>query len=192
MKAALSVISGVLATALIAGCSQSGGEDTGTTDESTQPAVTDAESSAPPVRTAAVMPEFSVPAGFTEAAQEGVSFTLDYEHVGVTYQLDGATELERIFVTSYLLPEDIPTETFDDRKVVVALYDEVTGNESASSGTRALASGYPAVFRYLSVAYDDQNAFQRNFFVFDGNVVAQVTCQWKAEESEAAVEQGCR
>ncbi|THV43470.1 hypothetical protein [Glycomyces buryatensis] len=191
MKSALPLFSGVLAAALLAGCSADGGDDGAEPETSEQPAAA-AESTEPTIRTEAALAEFTAPSGYSQSSEEGVSFALEYDHVGASYQLENGTAYEQIFVTSYLLPEDADTASFDGRAAFVAEYDAVTGNETSSSGTRAIASGYPAVFRYLKVDYDGESAQQRNFFVFDGNAMTQITCQWKDPELEDAITKGCQ
>jgi hypothetical protein len=187
MKATRSVLAALTVFGLAGACTQaSGGEDDPAT---TAPAVV--ESKEPPVYAAPVLPAFEAPGGFTEDPAAEFPFKLGYDNVGTAFFMDGADAVNAVYITAYLLPEDLAVTDYEERVEVVLPYDDVAANEVEDDNTtRTLTHGYAGVFRY-AVVRDGAGlqAYQRNTFVFDGQLMVQLTCQWRDED--AAVKDAC-
>jgi hypothetical protein len=178
MKAARSILPALLAVGLASACTQTsdgGGED----ETSSAPVV--AESPAPPEYAAPVLPVFEAVPGFTEAPDLEFPYKFAYENVGTALQMDGATGSNTIYITSYLLPEDVSVADYEERAALVPQYDEISSNEVEDANTsRTLTHGYAGVFRYAIVRDDaGKQIYQRNTFIFDGQLMIHLSCQWQ-------------
>ncbi|GAB3228789.1 hypothetical protein GCM10027447_21430 [Glycomyces halotolerans] len=145
----------------------------------------------PAVHTAPILPEFAVPDGFARIEDGEIPFKLEYESETSAYGFgDAASDV--IYVTAYLLPEDRVPENYQQMAPLVAEYDEASANEIDDSvTTRSITHGRHGVFRYAEVRDSvGANAYQRNFFVFEGRLMVHLSCQWQAEPD--AIKAACQ
>lgn len=178
MRSLLTLASVLLLAAGTVGCQSS--SDQG--DENT-PAVEEPTSAAPAPDEPATITH-PVPAGFEHDTEGAAQYVLNYPSVNTLYRpLSEPSSTFRIYIVSYLLPAEFAEADYEQRAALVAEYDTVSGNTTAPSETApALSSGYSGVYRGATVLdWWDEEVHQQNFFVFNGQLLAQVTCQWKGD-----------
>ncbi|QSB05064.1 hypothetical protein [Natronoglycomyces albus] len=143
-----------------------------------------------PEITAPIDPVIDVPGGFSQIGEENRDI-LGFEYTATALQLDGASSGERIYITSYLLPDQVAASSYPERLNIVREYDDLTNTESADHNhSLALTNGEQGVFRFIQTRDSrNQHLQQRNTFVFKGPVMVQVTCQW--QEERAAIHDAC-
>jgi hypothetical protein len=132
------------------------------------------------------------PDGFVEVEGEERDFLLADEHKTWIFGLDGGHQDTRLIVSAYLLPDEGSVADYDSQVALILDYDRQTGNTVEESNIYpALVHGYTGVHRYFrSDTSDDGRLFQRHFFMFAGQHVIQLTCQWR-QDFDATLE-ACR
>lgn len=125
--------------------------------------------------------QLTAPDGFAEAPSLEIPTAFAEEYVGYAFEIPDAHDSEKIFVTSYFLPEDTVTETYDDQLDLIYDYDDAISNQSSSGNhSVALVNGEQGIFRYASMEDRNENEDnQQNYFVFADQHVIQITCQWR-------------
>jgi len=108
-----------------------------------------------------------------------------------SYALTGGHADSLLSVTAYYLPDGVTAADFASQTELILAYEEPMGNTiEASNIYPALVHRYTGVHRYFkSESGDDGSLFMRNFFMFAGQHVIQLTCQWRQDFD--AVSQGC-
>ncbi len=126
-------------------------------------------------------PVFALPADMAENPEIPFPYLLAYEHQTWSYDIavEGLGEEDRVFVTSYLLPEDAEFPDYDSRLGFIAEYDALVENGAhEASHSAALINGSDGVFRFSIIRDGGPTLYQRNFFIFAQNHIVQITCQW--------------
>ncbi|HIW63385.1 MAG TPA: hypothetical protein H9881_13075 [Candidatus Stackebrandtia excrementipullorum] len=167
-------------------CGEEGSGDEPQTEESTSPAAT-----------APAQLSYDTPDGFTSVSNAQVEYPLAEQYEATALQLDDASSNEMIFVVSYLLDPDIPTETRNHREAILADYDKVLGNLDEGAVNTALVGGDEGLFRRALYANSSgKRVYQDNTYLFHGNQVIQITCQWDEKDStpeiRTAMYEGCQ
>ena len=108
-----------------------------------------------------------------------------------TFALDGGDPESLLNVTTYYLPEGTTAADFESQAAMILEYEAPMGNTiEATNIYPAQVHRQPAVHRYFKDAGGDNGSlFMRNFFMFAGQHVIQLTCQWRKNHAE--VTQGC-
>lgn len=108
-----------------------------------------------------------------------------------TFGLDGGDPDSLLNITSYYLPEGTTAPDFASQSAMVLAYEAPLGNTIDPSNIYpSLVHRQPAVHRYFKDAGGDNGSlFMRNYFMFAGQHVIQLTCQWRKNHEE--VTQGC-
>lgn len=175
--AALVPLSAVL---LVAAC-QSGGAPADGGESTSAPATVE---TGPPVLDPALPATvaFEVPAQMAENTAVPFPYLLEYENQSWSYDInaEGLGPDDRIFVTSYLLPEGTTFPDYESSLTFIREYDALIVNDAhEDSHNPALINRRDGVFRFAIVRLEDRTLYQRNFFLFNENHVVQVTCQWE-------------
>ncbi|WP_091040195.1 hypothetical protein [Glycomyces harbinensis] len=130
--------------------------------------------------------EIAPPAGFVLAEGEERTDLMAENAVTQAFGIEGDQFTDdRLIVTSYLLEPGVDTAAYDAQLDLVLAYDEGRGF-AADQNTHypALMHREEGVQRYTEFPIDDGDAErplvkQNNYYVFSGNRVIQVTCQWR-------------
>ncbi|MDA1362542.1 hypothetical protein O1R50_23165 [Glycomyces luteolus] len=175
--AALVPLSAVL---LVAAC-QSGGTPEEGGETTSAPATVE---TAPPVLDPAVAASvsFELPAQMTENTTVPFPYLLGYEHTSWSYDIgaEGLGPDDRIFVTSYLMPEGTTYPDYESSLAFIREYDALIVNDAhEASHNPALINRQEGIFRFAVLRIGERTLYQRNFFLFNENHVVQVTCQWE-------------
>lgn len=179
MKKSMSLFCAALAAFVFTGCQSDQPGDIGS-DET--PDAASASPTGPVFDPAApITPVFEPPSDAVENAEMPLPTPLDYEHLSWSYdiQLPDVGIENRLFVTSYLLPEGTEYPDYQSGMEVVRDYDALVGNNAdESSHDYALVGGNEAIWRFAIIENGDDNIYQQNYFVFAENHLVQITCQW--------------
>ncbi|WP_100448730.1 hypothetical protein [Glycomyces xiaoerkulensis] len=177
MRSLLSMVSVLVLGALAAGCG------TGSAGDQEDPATSSNEpSTEAPAPEAPAEVNIAVPDGFELDSEGGAQYILSYPSSDVLYRpLEDPESTHRIYVVSYLLPEEYADSGPEEREALVDEYDELSANTAApSEASPALTGGYEGIYRYAEVLdWWEESVEQHNFFAFDGRLMVQVICQWK-------------
>lgn len=178
MRSLITMASVLVIGAVAAGCDTASDEaDSASSDAPSEAATTEA---VVPDQPAALT--HPVPEGFELDSEGGAQYILGYPSTDTLYRpLDNAESTHRIYVVSYLLPEEYAD--FEAQSTVVQEYDALSANTAAPNETDpAVTAGYDGVYRHAKVLdWWDEPVEQMNFFVFNGQLMAHVSCQWKNE-----------
>jgi hypothetical protein len=174
----------VLAVAGCSGNADDSGENPETEQEQGNAAVPYAELTEP------YDLEITPPEGFVavDAARDPV---LSEDQQTWTFALEGGDPDSQLNVTAYYLPDGMTAADFESQAALVLEYEAPLGNTIEPTNIYpALVHRQPAVHRYFKDAGGDNGSlFMRNYFMFAGQHVIQLTCQWRKNYDE--VTQGC-
>lgn len=157
----------------------------------------DSEESSEAPATAPAQLTYDTPEGFTSVSNAQVEYPFAEQYEATAMQMDDASTNEMIFVVSYLLEADVPTENRNQQEVLLADYDKVLGNLDEGAVNVALVGGDQGLFRRALYANSSgKRVYQDNTYLFHGNQVIQITCQWDEKDASAeirdAMYQGCQ
>lgn len=142
------------------------------------------EETASPPATVPAQLSYDTPEGFAAVSNAQVEYPFAEEYEATALQLNDATANEMIFVVSYLLEPDIPTENRNQQEVLLADYDKMLGNLDEGAVNIALVNGDQGLFRRALFANGSgKRVYQDNTYLFYGNQVIQITCQWDEKDS---------
>ncbi|GAA2165521.1 MULTISPECIES: hypothetical protein [Glycomyces] len=165
------------AALLLAGCTGQG--DGGDPPES-------AESPSTQVWDEPAAVEAAAPTGFALVEGEERTDLLAENAVTQSFGLTGDEfTSDRLIVTSYVIDAKTSTADYDAQVDVVLAYDETRGFTSEdNTHYPALVHRQDGLQRYTEFPVDDGDAErplikQNNYYVFSGNRVVQITCQWR-------------
>lgn len=179
MKKSMSLLCVALTAFALGGCQSEQAGNVGSDDSPTTASASPTEPSFDPA--APITPVFEPPSDVAENAEMLLPTPLDYEHLSWSYdiQLPDVSSENRIFVTSYLLPEGTEYPDYDSGMEIVREYDSLVEN-SADEGSHdpALVGGRDAIWRFVIIDDGEDKTYQQNYFVFAENHLVQITCQW--------------
>ena len=186
-------LTALAAVVLIAGAGCSGSDEGGDTEESPEE-TTVTEPAPSPTAHEAVAQAFELdlqpPAGFVADDAER-DFLVAEDHVTYGFALEGGSVNSRIMVTTYLLPEDTATGTYDEQVAIILPYDQTRGNTlSDGKHSPTIVHGYSGVYRNAKYEVGGEEVTQQNHYLFAGRHLIQITCQWNYDFNE--VYQGCQ
>jgi hypothetical protein len=172
----------------VAGCS-------GTSDDSGEKPENDAEQSNAAVSYEELTEPYDLqitpPEGFTEVdpVRDPV---LSEDNKTWTYALDGGHADSLLTVSTYYLPADVSVPDFASQSALILEYEAPLANTIEPTNIyEALVHRHTGIHRYYkSETTDAGSLFMRNFFMFAGQHVIQVTCQWRQDFD--AITQGCQ
>lgn len=182
-----------IATVVLVVGSGCGSSSSGDTDADPESSPTPAAVETPTEHVAVTAPfelDLEAPEGFALGDGDRDDLVTD-EHVTYEFLLTGANEYSRLFVTAYLLPEDVETGDYESQVEVVLAYDRDRGNTiSEDKHTSTLVQGYHGVYRFAQYELDGEEVSQQNHYLFADRHLIQITCQWKYDFNQ--VYQGCK
>jgi hypothetical protein len=125
--------------------------------------------------------DLQAPEGFVADDVERPDLLVE-DHQTYGFALDGGHADSRLWVTTYLLPEDSAPTDYDSAVDLILPYDDERGN-SISHGNHSptLVNGYEGVYRNASLGED---VSQQNHYLFAGRHLIQITCQWNFDFNE--------
>jgi hypothetical protein len=129
---------------------------------------------------------FEMPAEMTENTSVPLPYLLGYDNESWSYDIavEGIGPDDRIFVTSYLLPEGTTFPDYESSLAFIREYDALIVNDAdEASHNPALINRQEGVFRFAILRIEDRTLYQRNFFLFNENHVVQITCQWESSRA---------
>jgi len=149
------------------------------------------KSTGTPAPTAPLELTLEPPTGFTAASGQDREILFSDEHVSYVFYVAGDEDsLDKITVTSYLLSEGADTSTYDIQSGLVTDYFSQLGS------TVSLDNFYPTIvhrqdgiYRYGEKDADGVEVKWRDYFLFSGPYLVNVTCQWDAHFAQ--IESAC-
>ncbi|WP_199038401.1 hypothetical protein [Glycomyces salinus] len=185
----------IAAAVLLVGAACSSGEEEGSVEGDAAEETTEVVEPAPsPTAHLAVTEPFELalqpPDGFTADDAERDVLVAD-EHITYNFALDDSHADSRITVTSYLLPEESEAEDYEAQAALIVEYDNRRGNTiSDVKHTPTLVHGYSGLYRFAKYEVDGEEISQQNHYLFAGQHLIQITCQWNFDFDQ--VYQGCK
>lgn len=173
-----------------AGCSESGGELGDPTDDPTQSVQPAPSPTAHESVDQAFELALQAPANF-ELTENDRGVLMAEDHNTYDYQLVDGSQHSRLTVTTYLVPDDVDISDQEAQLAFILEYDDSRGNQiSHEKHEPALVHRYQGIRRFASlVSPNDREISQQNFYLFAGQHLIQITCQWEYDFEE--VQQGC-
>lgn len=162
-----------------AGCT--GDEEPGTEDTPTGE-----ESSGAPAPTAPLELSLEPPTGFTAAAGEDRETLFAEEHFSHVFYVAGAEGgLDKIIVSSYLLPEGTDTSSYDAQAGIVTDYfKQLNSTISLDNFYPTIVHRQDGIYRYGEKDVDGVELKWQDHFVFAGPYLINITCQWDAHYAQ--------
>lgn len=135
--------------------------------------------------------QLTAPEGFVEADPVREPLLAEDQQTW-TFALEGGHADSLLTVTAYRLPDEVSAGDFASQSQLILDYEAPLGNTiDATNIYESLVNRHTGIHRYYkSEAGDAGSLFMRNFFMFAGQHVIQVTCQWRQDFD--AVTQGCQ
>jgi hypothetical protein len=167
-----------------AGCTgeEPGTEETPSGEES---------SSAEAAPTAPLELALEPPTGFTAAAGEDREILFAENHVSYVFYVAGAEGgLDKIIVSSYLLPQGTDTASYDSQAGIVTDYfKQLNSIISLDNFYPTIVHRYDGIYRYGEKEVNGVELKWQDHFVFAGPYLINITCQWDAHYS--AIDSAC-
>ncbi|MCH7231401.1 hypothetical protein L0U85_11155 [Glycomyces sp. L485] len=178
MKKSMSLLWAAVAVVAFSGCQSEQPDDSPSTESAAAEEATTGPVFDP---STLITPVFDPPSDAVENADMPFPTPLEYEHIGWSYDINlpDVNVENRIFVTSYLLPEGSEYPDYNARLELVREYDALVGN-AADEGSHnpALVGGNDGIWRFVIIEDGDDRTYQQNYFVTAENHLVQITCQW--------------
>lgn len=151
-------------------------------DPDTEETPSGEETSGAPVPTVPLELSLEAPTGFTAVAGEDREILFAEDHFSYVFYVAGAEGgLDKLIVSSYLLPQGTDTSTYDSQAGIVTDYfKQLNSIISLDNFYPTIVHRYDGIYRYGEKEVDGVELKWQDHFVFAGQYLINITCQWDA------------